>query len=199
MTSQGQFQTLKDLLIKDRSYRRFDASKKVEMDTLIELISITRYVHSGRNLQPLKYRLVNSKEESDAVFPLLKWAGYYTDWDGPEEAERPVAYIIQCLDKTLADGVICDDGLQLEAISLGCVAKGMGGCIIKVFDKRKLSEVLGIPGHLDILTVYALGYPAEKAVIVPMDKDGDYKYFRDKDVQCVPKRPIGELIIESEK
>lgn len=128
------FEFFKSLLISDRSVRRFDQSRRINDEDLFDLISLTRYCASGRNLQPLKYRIVNGEEECECIFPALKWAGYLSDWDGPEEGERPTAYLVQCVDTRLTDNILCDDGIQLQAITLGAVSKGMGGCIIKSFN-----------------------------------------------------------------
>ena len=144
----------------------------------------------------MRYRIVDCPKEKDAIFPLLKWAGYYTEWDGPELSQRPAAYLIQCLDTDLTESCLCDDGLNLQAITLGATALGLGACIIKAFNAPALAEVLDLPEQLKPLYVLALGVPAEETKIVPMT-DGDYKYFRDEaDAQCVPKRSLEELIIK---
>lgn len=190
------FETLRDLLLRDRSIRRFDGGIPVSDSMLRSLIELTRFCHSGRNLQPLRYKIVNDPEKCAEIFPALKWAGYYEDWDGPAENERPTAYIIQCLDTTLTTNPLCDEGLQLEAISLGATSAGLGGCIIKAFDKQLIAESLQIPHNLDIRYVYALGVPAEKTRITVLEPGGDYRYFRDEnDVQCVPKLDVKNLII----
>lgn len=191
------FNTLKTLLERDRSYRRFDASQAVSRQTLSRLIDLTRFCASGRNLQPLRYRLVTDAAECELVFPLLKWAGYLADWDGPEAAERPTAYIVQCIDTSLAGGgLLCDDGLQLQAITLGATALGLGGCIIKSFNVPELSKLLGIDCRYKPHYVFALGYPVEEVVIEEMPSDGDYKYWRTPDrIHHVPKRSLEDLII----
>lgn len=184
------------LLLADRSVRRFKSDIEITRELLERLVGLTRYCASGRNLQPLRYRIVDCPKEKDAIFPLLKWAGYYTEWDGPELSQRPAAYLIQCLDTDLTESCLCDDGLNLQAITLGATALGLGACIIKAFNAPALAEVLDLPEQLKPLYVLALGVPAEETKIVPMT-DGDYKYFRNEaDAQCVPKRSLEELIIK---
>lgn len=176
--------------------RRFDEGRTIGSEILTQLVSLTQFCASGRNAQPLRYRIVETADERDRLFPALAWAGYYTDWAGPEPGQRPAAYLVQCLDTTLGKDCLCDDGLQLQAITLGATAMGIGGCIIKAFNAAKVSEALAIPDRYIPRYVLALGYPAEKTRIVPMGSDGDFKYFRDADdCQCVPKRPISELLI----
>lgn len=191
------FSILKTLLESDRSIRRFDHSRPIGDDTLRKLVDLTRYCASGRNLQPLRYRIVSTEAECEALYPLLAWAGYYKDWDGPAPAERPTAYLVQCLDTQLTNNCLCDDGLQLQAITLGATALGIGGCIIKSFRKNELTERLRLPANLEPLYVLALGYPSETARIVPLPADGDIRYFRDSsDIQSVPKRPLPDLLID---
>lgn len=188
------FEILRELLISNRSIRRFDNSRTIGRDELGNLVELVRYCASGRNLQPLRYRIVTATDECDAIFPALAWAGYYQDWAGPAKEERPVAYLVQCLDTDLTENPMCDEGLQLEAITLGAAAKGIHGCIIKSFNVEKVKEALNLPANMKPCYVLALGYPAEKAYIVDI-KDNDYKYFRNEaDEQCVPKRPLSELI-----
>lgn len=195
-TGQHSFQALAGLLKADRSIRRFKHSEAVDRQTLTELVALTRFCASGRNIQPLKYRLVCTPEECEAIFPHLAWAGYYKDWDGPAPDERPAAYIVQCIDTAIAPDCLCDDGLHLQAISLGACAIGLGGCIIKAFNANAVADALSLPATLKPRYVYAIGVPAEEAVITVPGDDGDMRYFRDADDrQCVPKRPLDEIII----
>lgn len=192
------FESLKELLKSNRSYRRFEGTHPIPTSTLRELVGLTKFCSSARNLQPLRYRIVTSQEECDAVFPALKWAGYLTDWDGPASTERPTAYLIQCLDTSLTANCLCDDGLQLEAITLGAAVSGIHGCIIKAFNAKEIISALNIPTQYKPLYVLALGYPAERVSITDTDgtHDADIRYYRTPDSShVVPKRPTDELII----
>lgn len=191
-----EFEELAELLKADRTIRRFQEEKEIGKDVLERLVDLTRYCASGRNAQPLRYRIVVGKEDCNKVYPMLKWAGYYTDWDGPEPGERPVAYLIQCLDTELGKDVLCDDGLQLQAITLGARTLGIGCCIIKAFNAPGISETLSIEERYKPRYVLALGYPAETPVLTDIKADGDFKYYRRADSQhCVPKRGLAELLI----
>lgn len=193
------FESLRQLMMSDRTVRRFQEDRKVSVETLEKLVELTRYCPSGRNAQPLRYFVIISEEIREKVYPLLKWAGYFQDWDGPEKGERPAAYLIQCLDTHYGKDCLCDDGLQLEAITLGMRTLGLGGCIIKAFNAPKLAEILSLDDRYTPRYVLALGYPAEEVKIEDMslDDDADFKYFRTPDgVHHVPKRPLEQLIIK---
>ncbi len=186
---------LKDLLLKNRSYRRFHQDHQIDREDLVDMIDSARLSASARNAQPLKYILSNHPVQNENIFSTLAWAGYLKDWDGPAEGERPTAYIIQLHDTTLGENYFCDDGIAAQSILLTAVEKGLGGCIIASVKKDKLSVLLEIPAHLKIIQVIALGKPAEKVVIEDI-KDGDIKYYRDEDgVHHVPKRSLEELIV----
>ncbi|MDE7409575.1 MAG: nitroreductase family protein [Muribaculaceae bacterium] len=192
------FESLRQLVISDRSVRRFKEDRMVSPEILESLVELTRYCHSGRNAQPLKYVIACEPSLCAKIYPVLKWAGYFSDWDGPEQGERPAAYLVQCLDTRYGKDCLCDDGLQLEAISLGMKTFGLGGCIIKAFNAPLLSEVLGLESRFQPRYVLALGYPVEEVRIEDMsgEEDADFKYYRTPDgVHHVPKRPLSELII----
>lgn len=195
---ENEFDILKKLLKKDRSYRRFDESHEIDYKVLEKLVELTRYCASGRNIQPLKYYITKEKEKCDEIFTLLKWAGYLTDWDGPRKGERPTAYLIQCLDTDLSKNYLCDDGIQLQALTLGATALGLGCCIIKSFNAGKIKEVLGLKEHLFPLYIVAIGKPVEEVIIEDLKGMGEenIKYYRTPDrIHHVPKRTLDELII----
>lgn len=186
---------LKDLLLKNRSYRRFQQDHQISRKDLEDMIDSARLSASARNAQPLKYILSNDPLHNENIFSTLAWAGYLKDWEGPSEGEKPSAYIVQLHDSTLGNNYLCDDGIAAQSILLTAVEKGLGGCIIGSVKKDKLSVLLEIPDHLTIIQVIALGKPDEKVVIEDV-KDGDIKYWRDEEgVHHVPKRPVKELII----
>ena len=58
---------LKDLVIKNRSFRGYDESRKITQEELLGFVDLTRYTASSANTQPLKYHIAYKKEEVDAV------------------------------------------------------------------------------------------------------------------------------------
>jgi nitroreductase len=187
---------LKDLVYKNRSYRRFDQNHKITLETLRELVDLARHSASGNNLQPLKFILSCDPEKNAKIFPHLGWAGYLKDWPGPTEGERPSAYIIILGDTEIREGFGVDHGIAAQSIMLGATERGLGGCMIGSAKGEKISEALNISARYKVLLVLALGKPAEEVVIEDLGTDGDIRYYRDdEDVHHVPKRTLEELII----
>jgi nitroreductase len=187
---------MRDLVLKNRSYRRFYQDKSVTIETLKDLVDLARMSASAANRQPLKYALCCDQQRNALVFPNLAWAGYLKDWSGPEEGERPSAYIVILGDSTINPSFSCDHGIAAQSILLGATEKGLGGCIIGSVRKAELSQALGIPTEYEILLVIALGKPKETVVLEPMPPGGDFRYWRDdQGVHHVPKRSLDEIII----
>ncbi len=188
--------TFEEIIRRNRSYRRFDESVRIDMATLLGLVDLARLSASGANLQPLKYILSTDPETNALIFPRTAWAAYLKDWSGPAEGERPTAYVIILGDTTIKDSFGCDHGIAAQSIMLGAVEKGFGGCVIGSIDRGSLRQELQIPEQYEILLVLALGRPAEQVEIEELGADGNIRYYRDETgVHHVPKRSIEELIV----
>jgi len=186
---------IKDLISKNRSYRRFYQDHKISYDFLKDLVNLARLSPSGRNLQPLKYFLSADEQTNAKIFSTLNWAAYLKDWNGPEEGEKPTAYIVILGDTSLTTNFMCDHGIVSQSMLLGAVENGLGGCIFASINKAKLKELLTLDDHFEILLVIALGKPKE-IVVIDEVQDNDIKYYRDENqVHHVPKRSIEELIV----
>lgn len=187
---------LAGLTNQNRSFRRFEQNYKISYKQLVGFVRLARRSASLANLQPLKYKLSHTEKSNQIIFPTLSWAGYINDWDGPEEGEKPSAYIILLGDKTIAKSFQYDAGIACQSITLGATEKGLGACIIGGIKRETLRENLSIPEKFEILLVIALGKPAETVVLERMGENDDVKYWRDKkDIHHVPKRDLGDLII----
>ncbi|MBO8128134.1 MAG: nitroreductase family protein [Peptococcaceae bacterium] len=188
---------IKDLVKKNRSYRRFYEDVAVERATLEELVELARLSASAANLQPLKYILSCDPGTNAKIFPCLAWAAYLKDWEGPAEGERPAAYIVVLGDTGITRNFGCDHGITCQSILLGAVEKGLGGCIIASVKRDQLRKALQIPEQYEILLVVALGKPKETVVIDTVGPDGSIKYWRDEHgVHHVPKRRLDEIILK---
>jgi len=187
---------LKNLVLSNRSYRRFDEEFAIKRETMEELIELARLSASASNRQPLKYYLASDPEVNEKIFPTLGWAGALKNWDGPEPDERPSAYIVILGDKHITEKFNLDPGIAAQSILLGATEKGLGGCMIGSVNPSSLREKLNLEDHFEILLVIALGKPAEKVVVESLGENGNTAYYRDEeDIHHVPKRSLDEIII----
>ncbi len=188
---------LKNLIEKNRSYRKFEENEKIKYNNLEELINLARLSASAANRQPLKYIISNTEKNNNKIFEELSWAGYINDWDGPKKGERPPAYIIILGDKEISKNYWDDPGIAAQSILLGAVERGYGGCILGAINKENIRKKLDIDQQYDIIYVLAIGKPKEKVVIESASQKGDIKYWRDENnIHHVPKRDLDEIIMK---
>jgi nitroreductase len=188
---------IRDLVLRNRSYRRFYQDEEVTEEMLRQLVDLARLSASAANRQPLKYLLSTKHEQNAAVFECLAWAGYLEDWPGPAEGERPSAYVVILGDSEVSDSFGIDPGIAAQSILLGATEKGLGGCIVASVQRDRLRQILALDPRYDILYVLALGKPRENVVIEPLPPDGSIRYWRDDgDVHHVPKRSLEEIILQ---
>ncbi len=187
-----------ELIKQTRSFRRFDQSVKIDIDTLKSLVELARCSASAANLQPLKYILSVDPTINERIFSCLAWAAYLKDWDGPKEGEKPSGYIVIMGDKSITDNFRCDHGIAAQSIMLGARELGLGGCMIAAIHQRNIRSCLNIEPCHEVLLILALGKPIEEVVIEQVGSDGNIRYWRDSNkVHHVPKRPLDEIVISS--
>lgn len=191
------FEAYNALVLKNRSYRRFYENEALSMETLESLAALGRIVPSSANSQAIKFMLINTPTENAKVYKTLGWAGMLRDWNGPEEGERPSAYIILLGDLSLGKNKFMDDGIIAQTILLGATAKGYGGCMLGNIKRTELSQSLGIDlEKYSIDLVIALGKPKEEVVLEEITDLHGNRYYRDENaVHHVPKRSLEDLII----
>ncbi|MDP2724367.1 MAG: nitroreductase family protein [Bacteroidales bacterium] len=187
---------LKDLVIKNRSYRKFHFDKKVSVEALRQLVDLARLTPSSKNRQPLKYVLVTEDPDANFVFKHLKWAWFLKDWSGPTPQEQPPAYIILALDKTINEQADIDAGIVSQTILLGATEMDMGGCIIRTVNRYELKKYFQLPESHEIILVIAIGFPNQDVRISEVNEDSNTQYFEEEGGRhVVPKRSLDELII----
>lgn len=187
---------LAELIRRNRSCRRFAQTHAVDGALLRRLVDLARLSASAQNLQPLKYILSTDHQTNALIFPCLGWAGYLSDWPGPEEGERPSAYIVILGDTTIADAFDCDLGIAAQSILLGAREAGLGGCMIASVNRKRLGQLLAVGPPHSLLAVIAIGKPVERATIDSVESGGDIRYWRDNDgVHHVPKRRLDDIVV----
>lgn len=187
---------LKELVAKNRSYRRFRQEVPIARETLEELVDLARLCASGMNRQPLKYMLFTDAASNAKIFSCLGWAMNLPEWPGPDEGQRPAAYILILGDTEVWPSFGCDHGIAAQTILLGAVEKGLGGCMLGSIQRPKLRRLLDIPERYEILLVVALGIPDERVILEELGPDGDTRYYRDSEgAHHVPKRALKDIIL----
>ena len=186
-----------DLIERTRSFRRFEQDKAIDLNLLKELVNLARLGGSARNCQPWQYAIITEAVDCQKIFPYLGWAGYLSDWKGPEPGERPSAYILCLLNRNWLKGsdkeAQFDLGVATQNLLLGAMEKGIGGCRIGAFSP-KLADIFKLEQHQELSLVVALGYPTEQ-VVIESCSEGDIKYWRDEnELHHVPKRELSEIL-----
>ncbi|MBN1433641.1 nitroreductase family protein [Candidatus Fermentibacterales bacterium] len=190
---------LTGLAEKTRSYRRFEEERRVDPGTLRELVNLARLAPCAANLQVLRFSMVTAKEACAGIFRTLRWAGYLEDWDGPEEGERPAAYILVHSPQQEAPYTGIDVGIAAAYMVLGAMERELGACMLLSFDREALAGAAGPPSGYATRLVIALGSPGERILLETVGKDGNIRYWRDDDgVHHVPKRPLDDLIASND-
>ena len=189
---------IRDLAIKNRSYRAYDRSVRISRNEMEELVDMTRYVASSVNDQPLKYYIACEEEDVKKVQALTLWAKGLPELHLPFPGTEPVAFVVICIDQDIVVGgrnYLRDIGAVAQTMLLAAVEKGLGGCMIGNIMKGSLKNLFNMPQNIEPNLVVAFGKPDEKIVITDV-KDGNTHYYRDADgTHYVPKRSLDEILL----
>lgn len=190
---------LKDLVLKNRSYRGYDRSVKMTRDDLVELVELSRLSASSMNRQALKFHIADKEDEVAAIQSLTGWARRLPELNLPYPGTEPTSFIVICVDTSIGAKAAFqrDVGLCAEVMLLGAVEKGFGGCMLGTFKKDALMTLLGLPENIVPDLVVAFGKPAENVVLTSVGEDGETGYYRDPDgkTHYVPKRKLDDILI----
>ncbi|MCM1045845.1 MAG: nitroreductase family protein [Candidatus Gastranaerophilales bacterium] len=186
---------VKKLLETRRTYRRFE-QKAIDPSIVDEILKAARFASSAANKQPLSYIVIEGKNKVEQVFGYTKWAAALPPEQGqPKEGEHPVLFIAVVENMDINSVCDTDAGLAIANMTLAAWNYGVGSCIIGACDKAKLSELFGLNENQKLHTVVAFGYPSVKSRVVPMEKDGDFKYYLDENRDyVVPKRKLSDVV-----
>ncbi len=188
-----------DLVKQARSHRGFRQDRKVTRQELEHLVECARFTPAARNDQVLKYYLAEKPETVAAIQPLTKWAGALAELHLPRKGAEPVAYIVICLDGSLAENPAPyqrDVGIVAQTMLLAAAEMGLNGCMIGSFAAGELREKLGLPEAIKPQLLLALGEGTDRIVMTNVGEDGSTTYYRDaEDTHYVPKRTLEQLIL----
>jgi nitroreductase len=184
-------QPIDPLLRKRWSGRAFIADKPVEREQIIALLEAARWAPSCWNDQPWRYIVFDRFHNKDAwqkAFECLS--------EGNQEwvIQTPVLLIAFADTRFTRNGKpnrwgqhdtgAASTSLCLQAASMGLMAHQMGG-----YDRDKVREAFSIPEQFDIMSMIAVGHPAEET-----DLEGEQLK---SELQPRQRAPLGERFFDS--
>jgi nitroreductase len=189
-----EFDKFKTLVENTRCVRRYNNNYRMNTQDIIDLIDLARISSSAKNMQPLKYIIVNDELIKNEIEKPLQWAAHLKEWEQSFE-QRPSAYIIVISDRSIDGFELIDLGISIQTIALGAKAKGFSSCNLASIDKEAYRKVLTLEPHLMPILAIALGRSNEDVKITQV-VDDQINYYRDEqDTHCVPKRDLADVII----
>ena len=196
MNSNNNFKNFKQIVENTRATRRFKQNISIDTKDLSDLIDLTRTTSSSKNMQPLKYIIINGNDDEaikEEIYKPLKWAAHLSDWDQSEN-EKPSSYIL-ILNDTSIDGMpMIDVGIALQTIMLGLSSMGLNGCPLASIDKIAYKKLFKLSDNLEPFLIIAIGKSDEDIILV--DAKDDTNYYRDeKQNHFVPKRTLEDVLV----
>jgi nitroreductase len=156
-------------LCKLRQSCRGFSEQLVEHDKLAQCVEAGRLTHSGCNAQPWSFVVVENQNMVSQIalcgqqLKQNSWLGTAKAFIIVLEEHAVLSPVISCFldSQYYAKG---DLGAATAYICLEAAAQGLGTCIIGIYDRKKICELLNIPAEKQFGAVIALGYPSNNTV-----------------------------------
>jgi nitroreductase len=156
-------------LCKSRQSCRGFSERPVEHDKLVQCVEAGRLTHSACNAQPWSFVVVESQDVVSQValcgqqLQQNAWLGTARAFSVVLEEHAVLSPVISCFldSQYYAKGNM---GAAAAYICLEATEQGLGSCIIGLYDRKKICELLNIPTEKAFGHLIALGYPARDIV-----------------------------------
>lgn len=189
---------LEKLVMENRTCRSFDPNVRATRERMLSLVELARCTASGMNRQPLRYRILDRKEDLAKMMQNCRFGSALRDVKLPPAGMEPTGFILIFTDTDAASPLhlaMTDVGIAAQTIQLAATEQGLGGCMLASFDPERLCADFDIPARYVPRLAIALGGRAEKAAIVD-EHDGSLTYYRDENgTHVVPKRKLSDILI----
>ena len=169
-----------NLLLHRRSCRAFE-EKPVEAEKREKILQAAQLAPSGKNLRPWEFVVIEDRET-------LEKLGNCRAPSQPFLPKTPLAIVVlgdrEKSDTWIEDASIASTIMQLEAESLG-----LGSCWVQIRlresnqgmgSEEYLRKLLGIPAHMGILNILAIGYPTARPADHQLDEVQEEKIHRER-------------------
>ena len=145
-----------DLILARRSIRRY-TGEPVSEGAERQILEAAMAAPSARNLKPWHFIVVRERERLDRLAEAHPFAAMLR--------EASLCIAVLCDPEINGDYWVLDGSAATENILLAATALGLGSCWLGVHPraerKAALREILRVPESMEILSLVALGHPAE--------------------------------------
>jgi nitroreductase len=165
------------LVLSRTSLRSYDG-REVSDEDILSMAEAARLAPSAENGQPWRFIAVKDPARRDALARAC-FTGIFTPTRFAARAPLIFALCAERgglieLGKAIKDRAMyqLDCGIAGEHLCLRAAELGLGSCWIGWFDRRRAHRVLGLPFHVKVVALVAVGHPSEKARLHPRTAEG---------------------------
>ncbi|TAN60731.1 nitroreductase [bacterium] len=147
--------TFYELYDRRKSIREF-GDAPVPDDVLSRLLNVLNRAQSAANRQPWHFVVIDNKDRKRFNETFTK-----------EGFKKAPIVIVACADPLQAwvrktdsrNYAWVDVSIAVTEMIGAATAEGLGCCWVAAIDAQQVKEIVGIPGHMDVVAVIAVGYP----------------------------------------
>lgn len=158
--------------IKTRRSIRNYKEEQVPQDVIKEVVELARFAPSWKNTQIARYYVVQTPELKQKIAEsCVMGFTYNTGTLTKAPALVVVAYIEKrsgferdgsCTTSKGSDWEMFDAGIATQTFCLAATEKGLGTCIMGIFDDAAVAEAINLPEGQKVGALIAIGYAAEE-------------------------------------
>ena len=158
--------------IKTRRSIRNYKEDQIPQDVINEVVDIARFAPSWKNGQIARYYVVQSPELKQKIAESCVMGFTYNTGTLTKAPALVVVAYVQKRSGYERDGSyttskeseweMFDAGIATQTFCLAAHEKGLGTCIMGIFDDAAVAEAINLPEGQKVGALVALGYPAEE-------------------------------------
>lgn len=167
--------------IKERRSIRKYSEREITEDTIREIIDLSRFAPSWKNMQVVRYHIIKNKNIKEEI---AKNCVLSFDFNAKTIVRSNALVIVSVVKNTSGyekDGSFStsqqdrwemfDAGIAAQTFCLAAHAKNVGTVILGVFDEEKIRQYIDIPKDERITNLIAIGYPLDQPKAGPPRKE----------------------------
>ena len=131
--------------------------KPIEKDKLDKVMEAARLAPSAKNLQDWRFVVASEKRTKRRLAEAANNQMFIADAGAIIVACSISDHVMRCGQRVAP----IDVAIAIEHICLEAAELGLGTCWIGSFYPDQVRPIVGIPPHVDVIELLALGYPAE--------------------------------------